>query len=427
MNKYFLSIKRVKFKVIIGCFLYFYIALISPELSYSQSQNDWEQDIEFFGNYIKETHLNAFHSTSEEEFDNALNQLKNEARNLDKVTFNLRLLEIVASIGDMHTNMSFQPSYRLPFKIFLFKEGFFIRAVDPNLRKLLGQQIISINGHPIDEVFEKLKTITSADNEIGYLVNTLNFMEYPEVLAHFGFSSEPGDSIKFTLKDRGDMNISPTLESFEESKMLQVFSEVDKEPALYLKNIYQKRYWKEYLNQENVLYVQVNSIRNNSNQDTFEGFFDEVIQEINSKKPDKVVLDLRWNGGGNDPVYRTSLPKFIAALETNDLNHKNKFFTITGRYTASAAQHLVNDLEYLTQTTFVGEPTKQNVHFFSDSRIAQLPVSGIRVAVSTGWIQNYVPYGIEDRTIFYPDREIPVTFENFQKNIDAALEWILEQ
>jgi len=202
---------------------------------------------------------------------------------------------------------------------------------------------------------------------------------------------------------------------------------MDKEPALYLKNIYQKRYWQEYLNQENILYVQVNSIRNNSDQDTFEGFFDKVIHEINSKNPKKVVLDLRWNGGGNDPVYRTSLPKFIAALITNDLNHDNTFFTITGRYTASAAQHLVNDLEYLTQTTFVGEPTKQNVHFFSDSRISQLPVSGIRVAVSTGWIQNYVPYGIEDRKIFYPDREIPVTFEDFKHNNDAALEWILEQ
>ena len=81
----------------------------------------------------------------------------------------------------------------------------------------------------------------------------------------------------------------------------------------------------------------------------------------------------------------------------------------------------------MTQTTFVGEPTKQNVHFFSDSRISQLPVSGIRVAVSTGWIQNYVPYGIEDRKIFYPDWEIPVTFEDFKHNNDAALEWILEQ
>jgi len=404
--------------------LFFILLFGSPNL-YAQNSPNWNKDIKMFEEKIKSLHIKPFHSITENEFDQKISGLRNDAGSLDIKTFNYRLAEIVASIGDMHTRMSMITDYHFPFKIFLFEEGFYIRAVSSNNKELLGDKIISINGHPIESVFETLKKITSADNKIGYWNNTVSYLEIPDLLKFYGIIPDLNQNIPISFEKAGPVKIKPLKDVTSEENMIHVFQQSENPVPLYLRNLFSKPYQWEYLESEDLFYWQINTIRDFTADYSFEAMTKDALSRIREIKPQKLVLDLRWNGGGNDPAYRSSLPKLISTLIENDLNREDRFYTIIGRYTASAAQHLVNDLEYLTNTTFIGEPTKQNVQFFSDSRVFELPTSGLIVAVSTGWLQNYKPYGIEDRTIFYPDIGIPLEFSDFKNNQDAVLEYII--
>ncbi len=406
------------------CYLIF-LALISINHQIvAQQYFDWSEDILRLDDGLRKTHIDLFHSLPEADYIELINILKEDAYSLDTTQFNLRVLEIVSAIGDMHTRASFNWKYKLPLHIFLFKEGFYIRAIDAQYENLLGDEIMEINNIPVKEVFNRVTRLTSADNIYGYYNNSMDLIVLPEILAYLSVVSDPTDPVSLKLRNSGHVELKAETFTIPEEKMIHIFQKSDNEIPLYIKSFLTGPYYYTYRPEHKIFYIQLNTIRNPSEEKSFESLFNEIIEAIDQAAPEKLILDLRWNGGGNDPVYRSSLPKFVAAIIRNNLNSPDKFYTVTGRYTASAAQHLINDLEYLTNTTFIGEPTKQNVHFFSDSRWFTLPNSKIRIAASAGWLQNYIPKGIEDRVLFKPDIFIPWSFESFNENMDPVLNYI---
>jgi len=68
---------------------------------------------------------------------------------------------------------------------------------------------------------------------------------------------------------------------------------------------------------------------------------------------EKLVLDVRMNGGGNNQLIK---PIITGIIQLKKINKKGKFFCIIGRRTFSACQNLVNELERYTEVIFVGEP-----------------------------------------------------------------------
>jgi hypothetical protein len=141
---------------------------------------------------------------------------------------------------------------------------------------------------------------------------------------------------------------------------------------------------------------------------------------LDSTGATKLILDFRWNNGGNTGLV---IP-FINAIISNDaINRRGNLFIIIGRRTYSAAQNTVTFLERFSNAIFVGEPTGSSPNFVGEEDPLELPYSKMVVNVSdllwqTSWPQD-------QRTWIAPLLYIPPTYEAFRNNRDPALEAIL--
>ena len=111
-------------------------------------------------------------------------------------------------------------------------------------------------------------------------------------------------------------------------------------------------------------------------------------------------------------------------IRSEKINKSGKFFVILGRRTFSTCQNLVNELDTYTEAIFVGEPTAENINFYGDNRLVELPNSKIPARLSFAWWQDKPEW--ENGPWLAPHLAVDMTFEEYKNNHDPALEAIWE-
>ena len=152
---------------------------------------------------------------------------------------------------------------------------------------------------------------------------------------------------------------------------------------------------------------------------TFEQLTREAFQAMESPAAERLVIDLRRNGGGNN-FLGEPLRKHV---EASRFNKPGRLFVMTGPATFSAAQNLANRLERETFAIFVGLPTGLSPNHYGDAKIFTGPVTGLTATVSTlPWFDSYPQ---DKREWIMPDLLVPATFADWRAGrdpvIDAAL------
>ncbi len=128
-------------------------------------------------------------------------------------------------------------------------------------------------------------------------------------------------------------------------------------------------YFYEYLPDSKTVYVRHSQIQNEPGQ-PISGFYKELYGFIENNDVERLVLDVRLNGGGNNYLNK---PIITGLIETKKINKPGKFFVIIGRRTFSACQNLVNEFSNYTNAVFVGEPSSENINFYGDNNRIVLP------------------------------------------------------
>jgi C-terminal processing protease CtpA/Prc len=132
----------------------------------------------------------------------------------------------------------------------------------------------------------------------------------------------------------------------------------------------------------------------------------------------RVVLDLRWNGGGNNQTYGP----LLAALER--LADHKRLVVLISRVTFSAAMQLVVDLEQRTSAVFVGEPTGGSPNQYGDAQPVELPATGLIARVATVF---WTTAGESDpRVTREPDVAVPLTASAYFAGDNPVLRAALE-
>jgi tetratricopeptide (TPR) repeat protein len=162
--------------------------------------------------------------------------------------------------------------------------------------------------------------------------------------------------------------------------------------------------------------VQYNEVGDKSTE-TVAQFFDRVATFVNRRRVDRLVLDLRMNGGGDNTL---NAPVIRAIGRMPAIDRRGHFLAIIGRQTFSAAQNLVNALEKYTDVIFVGEPTGSPPNMYGDATPVRLPNSGVSVYVSTVWWQDLDAR--DHRRWTAPEIAAELTAEDFRENRDPALD-----
>ena len=142
---------------------------------------------------------------------------------------------------------------------------------------------------------------------------------------------------------------------------------------------------------------------------------EQVLGEIDQRKPERVVIDLRRNGGGSSPLIK---PLIDGLREREDANQKGKLFVLIGRRTFSSA--MMNALEFRERTNAVllGLPTGGSPNHFGEVRSFTLPHSKWQVFYSTKRFQ----LTDDGATTVKPDMEVDESAADFFAGRDAVLD-----
>ncbi|HEY3130373.1 MAG TPA: tetratricopeptide repeat protein, partial [Acidobacteriota bacterium] len=408
------------------------VALI--DTSRMSREEGWRYDLALLAREVKRKGYAPFRKISETEFDASIRKLNDSISNLTDMQIIIEMMKLMAKLGDGHTTVSPGPNTRpeflktLPLKFYLFEEGLYVIAVDPKYKQLLGAQVLRFGNHTVDEVVAALDPLINRDASDIWVKERAPFMMRSlPLLNGLGLIPDPA-KVQLTIRDTdgrtSEVKIASDLSQpniWNVRPNPNAWINVPQSTAgplpLYLKNI-SANYWFEYLPDSREVYFQYNTILDDP-QEPLAKFSDRLFQFINEHEVEKLVIDMRWNNGGNTFLNQ---PIFKGLINSGKLSQRGKLFVIIGRRVFSAAQNATALLERYTNAIFVGEQTGSSPNFTGEELFFTLPYSKLAANVSDLYWQSSWPN--DYRTSIAPQIYIPPTFAAYRANRDPVMEAI---
>lgn len=421
---------NLPFSLLTLCLLFcFTLSLSAQNLSVA----DWQKDLRFLQQTVHQDYPFLFKKTTPEAFDKKVESLSAAIPNLQEHEIVAGFARIVASFEYGHTSLGFRGGpvkyHQLPFNLYHFSDGVYVEGVHKDFEKMLGAKIVKVEGMPIEEALQAIRPVVPAENDQYFKGYGLNYLAIPEVLHAQGVTKSLKNKITFTVEQGGKI-FDQSITAVEAQHFPRNYGFVrhggdwlsvrkQNQTPHYLKNL-DKRYYYEYLADSKTVYVRYSQVLPDPTEDVAT-FFNRVFDFIDKNEVEKLVLDVRLNGGGNNFNNKAVVTGII---ESKKINQPGKFFVIIGRRTFSACQNLINEFDNYTNAIFVGEPSAENINFYGDSRTVELPHSKIPVRLSWAWWQDKPQW--QNAPWMAPHIAVDLSFAEYCNNEDPILQSALD-
>lgn len=407
------------------------ITLFVVETSYSQDARlfDWNTDLDYLAKEMPQKHYNFFTVKSKADFIEGLATIKAQKDHLSDYATAIKVQQLIAGFGDSHSSLNYSPlihkSMVLPIQTYWFSDGLFILETTSENAEILGHRIISVNKTPLETVVDSLATLITMDNQAMLKKTVPMLLPDIQMLKTFGFVD--GEEVELGLRNVNGCDKTYLLKPGWLTKNNKKTVRVDS-LALCDRN---KSYLfiDSYLPVEKIYYLQYNKCwskelhlqwRDKQEAEqlpSFKEFEDRVFRKLEAEPIDKIVFDMRYNGGGNS-LQGT---KFAERLSTYlAKNQEVKVYVVLGRATFSSAILNAMDFQRLTNAIFIGEETAGKPNHFGEVRSFSLPVSKLKIQYSS----KYFKRSEKNVNTIVPDVRMETSFSDYIKGIDPVYEWI---
>lgn len=393
------------------------------------STSDWQVDLRFLQKTVHTSYPFLFKKVTAKKFDAEVEKFYEEIPDLEAHEIKVGMARMVSLFAYGHTQIPFSTIAKeavLPVNLYHFKEGVFVEGVRKGDEKALGAKVLQVAGTAVTEALKAVRPVVPVENDQYFKAYGLRFLTVPSVLHAQGVIADISDSITLTLEKEGvvfDHTFTAVpLSELSRDYCLTIPNETwisvrpQDETPLYLKQLNEKFYFFEFLPESKTLYVRQSSVFNDD-KESLQDFYTRLFEFIDTNAVEKLVYDVRLNGGGNNFNNKPFIKGIMARPK---INTRGKFFYIIGRNTFSACQNLTNEIENYTEAIIVGEPTSENKNFYGDARRVTLPNSGINAYLSHAWWQDFAPWDTSDWTL--PHIAVEMGFADYIANEDPVLE-----
>jgi len=372
-------------------------------------------DLMYYRDTLPVKHKNLFNKISKAEFEQKVAAVAGNIDSLNEESFMIALYKLNVSIGDEHTRIEPRFKQGLPIQFTTFNDGIFVTGIAPPQSAMLLWKLIAINGHPIDEINQRFREVFKADNASYFEIYMQRYLDNPVFLKGLGILSSD-ENAEFTLRSGNNETRRVTLYAAGRDS-LQLVSPSQYTTLLPYKQP-DKNYWYEYDPERKTMYFNFAHCIEDERQ-PFPEFNKELFSSIDSLHPDKIIVDLRFNDGGNSGV----LTPFMDSIQQSYLNKKRHLYVLIGKQTFSSA--LMNAVRFkrYTKATLVGQMTSGNINHYGEVRGFRLPNTKIVIGYSTRYWENWKG----KKGALMPDTEINYSAINFINNKDEALEYIYQR
>lgn len=404
-------------------------ALAGPPVQTELTVAQWREDLQTLATSLRTRHPNPFYKTPEAEFDRAVAELDREIPSLSRDDIVAGLLRISAMI-DGHTQIRFtDPAANFhiyPLRLYDFSDGIFAVDATAPYSQVIGARLVQIGDTPIAEAYPRVAPFAYNDNASTVKLITPVFMNIPEVLhaqgliadsaaRHYVFEKPNGERITLAPKPLPMHDYLPLLGKGT------YFSGLPKRDVPLMQQQRDKAFWYTELPESNTLYIQFNEVRaSTANSGSLRSLVDAVAKRVEEHDFDRIVVDVRHNGGGDNTTYG---PLLSLLRDNSKVNQRGKLFLITGRQTFSAAANFSTDVEQKTNAIIAGEPMGGSPNLYGDTRPVTLPHSKLTVNISARtWIKSAPD---DPRLTIEPELPVELSSQDYFAKRDPVLEAIL--
>ena len=383
-----------------------------PRLDLTAAQ--WRADLAYLVREVPLRHANAFASLPKEVFEARVADLDRRIPSLGPDQMLAALTQLINAIGDGHTGIIAPPNHdAMPLELAQIGGEFRIVAVGPGLGRALEGTVVKIDGTPIAKAHALALTLTPA-NELPPLregrVNS--FLARGDMLHGLGITQRR-DRARYAVKDDWGAVFSVTAKGLATGTEVPMQRPLSK-PAVIAPSR-NDPFWCKSLAAERTVYCDWTG---------YEGLYAKAKAMwtlVDQAKPEKLILDMRDNGGGDNTVGEAVLVRPVAARP--DLNQRGRLYVLIGPLTFSAAMNNAAQFQDDTNATLVGETIGEKPNSYQEPRQFRLPNSHLTVRVST----RYYAFRKKGPNVVRPDREIVPTWADVKAGRDPQLAWILAQ
>lgn len=388
------------------------------------SRNEgWRYDLWLLDREMRRIHYSPYRVNRPEEFARFVKDLDRRIPKLTDSQIGLEFMKYAVMLGDGHTSVSFPADSALrktvPLQAFWFEDGVFVTAAAPDYRDLAGAQILKVEGRTIAEISDAMAPSVWRDNPQG-LKNAVPHRMMMPAMMHAAGLAVAADKLMLTVRDREGRIQDVTLRVSEkgvDDTWITSRDGAERKTPLYLANR-AKPYFFQVIPELKAVYLQYNAVRSDPNE-PMAAFCEKLFAEIDKSEIERLIVDVRWNGGGNSFLNRNIQDGILARPK---VNRSGRFFLITGRNTFSAAQNFTTDLVRNANPILVGEPTGSSPNFVGETVRVTLPYSKMNCSISDLYWQRSWP--MDHRIWLAPQIPAPPVFALYRENRDPALEAI---
>jgi hypothetical protein len=328
---------------------------------------------------------------------------------------------------------------RYPLRIWKFPEGWYVVAARAEGTPLVGGRITHIQNVPVEQAFEKVRklyagnaawanymasyTLTSPDALLGVGLIDSEHAEFSVQIASAARSvrlgPEPLDPR--TGPEESWWFLSPQHPAA--SGWTHVLASRKLPPALASPDV---NYSSARCDRD-VLYVRYSRSADSPGHETVRQFGDRLLATIASQPPRRLVLDLRFNTGGN---LELAQPLMDALAQSRLGREPGGIAVLVGYSTFSAGITAVASLRSRSKAILIGAHPGDRPDFWAEGGNVMLPNSGLAMHYADGLhqysnvppppgVKEFLPLGIDVRNL-EPDVSVDWTWRDYLSGSDPV-------
>ena len=449
-----------------------------PVTFFEESYNKYQNEVMNLSHFIRTFHpVSIVNPERFNRFEIQAEKVCYEMKDvIDLHNFQFVLNSLLAILEDAHTYLMPEDGLIYPYEIRYYESSFYMYAIDSEYPDFTGKEIVSINGISVKDIRSAMRNAMPSENEVkaglwSFYLNCKTFLQ------QIGVDTAKGVCLGF--HDGSSLLFESEIENrsgWHQVKFSPYPVTVKRDDLFSYQIIEDKCYMQFNAMYDLQSYLQLCQVTGTKVDDNYLNFLPSFLEFIDKMDADikqnhirKLVVDMRYNGGGNSMlgdqllqyfgVDTDSISKYKTFVRKSDFlfkcmpyfydcckgklgelipmeycenlpflpQIKNRFegkvIFIQGQNTFSSANYLLTTIKDNQLFPIIGTPTSQKPTCFGDVLPVELPFTGTKGYISHSFFER-PDLSRNDEDCLYPDFHISMSMNERLKGIDKCWEWI---